>query len=622
MAFGFNPAQFQQATALDPMAAGGLPAPQNLPAVIPQQAQAQPEPQAAPQGSADSLPAPPQWGHRGVVGDLLDNLFLGGAIQHTRADEYARQVQDYQNQLGRREAVMGYQLAQQSPDPTERAWGQADPIGYLKTLQERAKPVATKGGETLGGLTGPKFSAPVYGVSPDGVGYNSTPDKTVSTGAIPVFKSVPFTDRADFVRPGEPHVPLMGMGATGAPQARPGQAVPAALPAPGGASPAASGPLDPTAFFKSFILKHEGGLNPSDMNGSPTNMGFNQAANPQIDVTKLTPESAAQRFAMNYYGPSGAAKLPAPMAAVYADTYFMNPAKARQFLAQSGGDPGKFMDAREAWQGGMVQNNPAAAPYANAWAKRNADLRSFASSLGQPQAAQGGAPASAPDQGAMFPARPMTPPALNPSTETYQQTGPTGKVEDAGKPAFGFDQKRGLMQDVVGDARYKEYAEAANAVNGLHDAMAQMAGNNGVISNAATDLYTRTLTGGVARPQAYKLFLEHLGLPQALESKLNEIVGNGSLTPTTLRQMDSVMTSYAKAKQRAAQQAINERESLAKGYGGSLGLAVPDLQPTPKVKWLEESNGPPSHPIGPEEAAALSPGTRFIGLDGKPRIRK
>lgn len=185
-------------------------------------------------------------------------------------------------------------------------------------------------------------------------------------------------------------------GATGAPAPAAGTGA-SAMPAPAAGAPTGAAPaggLSGTDFYHKFVLPHEGGLNPSDMNGSPTNMGFNQKANPDIDVKSLTPDTAAQRFNDKYYVPSGADKLPPAMASVYADTYFINPTKAKEFLVASGGDPSKFMDQREAWMKSMVANNPKAAPYEKAWDTRNKNLREFSQGQGQPAAPA--APAAAP----------------------------------------------------------------------------------------------------------------------------------------------------------------------------------------------------------------------------------
>jgi hypothetical protein len=141
--------------------------------------------------------------------------------------------------------------------------------------------------------------------------------------------------------------------------------------------PQVAAPLMPRGFIKSFVLPHEGGLNPSDINGSPTNFGINQKANPGVNVAKLTPDGAAQIYQNKYLPMSGAANLPPALAGPVLDTAIINPSKAKQFLAQSGGDPNKFMDLREAWLNNLAAKSPAAAKYAQAWSKRNADLRSY-----------------------------------------------------------------------------------------------------------------------------------------------------------------------------------------------------------------------------------------------------
>jgi hypothetical protein len=168
-----------------------------------------------------------------------------------------------------------------------------------------------------------------------------------------------------------------------------GQAAPA-QPAAGG------GAFDAPGFIKSFVLPHEGGLNPSDINGSPTNFGINQKANPGVNVAKLTPDGAAQIYQNKYLPMSGAANLPPALAGPVLDTAIINPSKAKQFLAQSGGDPNKFMDLREAWLNNLAAKSPGAAKYAQAWSKRNADLRSYIAQQGG--AAAGAQQASAPTQ--------------------------------------------------------------------------------------------------------------------------------------------------------------------------------------------------------------------------------
>ena len=171
---------------------------------------------------------------------------------------------------------------------------------------------------------------------------------------------------------------------------------PGAAPAPGASGAAAlapNGQLDPQAFFKQFVLPHEGGYAPHDANGAPVNMGVNQSANPGVDVSKLTPDGAAQIFATKYFPAS--ANLPPALAAVNADTSYINPARAAQFLKASGGDPAKYMAMRQSWMNSLIQNQPDKyQPYAKAWATRNADLSAYAQNLGGGSAPSSGAPVS------------------------------------------------------------------------------------------------------------------------------------------------------------------------------------------------------------------------------------
>jgi hypothetical protein len=219
-----------------------------------------------------------------------------------------------------------------------------------------------------------------------------------SSTVTPVYqgavKPEHITSKADenlYVSPGTPgHVIDPNAPQTPTPAAPPVSAAPVAAAAQGGNA------FDPKAFFKTFTGPHEGGLNPHDANGSPTNFGINQAANPNVDVTKLTPDQAGQIFASKYYAPFASLNLPPAMAGVVADTAFINPGAAKRFLAQSGGDPQKFMDLRDQWMQGLVASNPAKfGKYAQAWSNRNRDLRAYAAQAG---GTQSGAPASGPPQ--------------------------------------------------------------------------------------------------------------------------------------------------------------------------------------------------------------------------------
>ena len=146
----------------------------------------------------------------------------------------------------------------------------------------------------------------------------------------------------------------------------------------GGAQPAAYVRAAPG--FDSAVsrtLGFEGGLNPSDTNGTPTNYGINQAAHPDIDVSQLTPDQAKSIYKSDYWDAIGADKMPPALGRVAFDTAVVaGPAKAQDLIAQSGGDPMKLLSLREQYQQGLIASNPEKyGPYAKVWTARNNGLR-------------------------------------------------------------------------------------------------------------------------------------------------------------------------------------------------------------------------------------------------------
>lgn len=134
------------------------------------------------------------------------------------------------------------------------------------------------------------------------------------------------------------------------------------------------------------VFQFEGGLNPRDTNGTPSNMGINQAANPDVDVRNITQAQARDIYKTRYWDTIGADRLPPALAHVAFDTSVIaGPERAKQMLAASGGDPNKFMELREQFLSNLLQRNPQKfGPYADAWARRNQTLRQDIASGAQP----------------------------------------------------------------------------------------------------------------------------------------------------------------------------------------------------------------------------------------------
>jgi hypothetical protein len=157
----------------------------------------------------------------------------------------------------------------------------------------------------------------------------------------------------------------------------------------GGSSPAAASA--PAGFDAAVehVLGNEGGYNPSDMNGKPVNFGINQGANPDLNVKDLTRDQAKQIYHDRYWVPSGAESLPANLQAPYFDVYIRNPAKAKEALAQSGGDPQKFMELASGYFQ-QLGSTPEGQKYARSWANR--DARNLQIATGGNVAAADGTP--------------------------------------------------------------------------------------------------------------------------------------------------------------------------------------------------------------------------------------
>jgi hypothetical protein len=161
-----------------------------------------------------------------------------------------------------------------------------------------------------------------------------------------------------------------------------GGAAVSGTPAEGGGPASAGGGGMQNAI--ATVLHNEGGYNPKDMNGAPVNFGINAKANAaelkQLGISNIkdmTQEQAAQIYATKYWPQSGAENLPENLQTPYFDVYIRSPAMAKKALAQSGGDPQKFMQIASGYfqRLGQTANGQ---KYAKAWANRDANNMAIA----------------------------------------------------------------------------------------------------------------------------------------------------------------------------------------------------------------------------------------------------
>jgi hypothetical protein len=133
-----------------------------------------------------------------------------------------------------------------------------------------------------------------------------------------------------------------------------------------------------------WVLKKEGGYVSNDGGKGPTNLGINSAANPEVDVKSLTPETAKGIYKTKYWDAIGADSLPPALAMVAFDgSVNQGVGKTRQMLNESGGDASKLIEIRRREYQKLADNNPDKyGKYLNTWNGRLDDLQAQISSAG------------------------------------------------------------------------------------------------------------------------------------------------------------------------------------------------------------------------------------------------
>jgi lysozyme family protein len=175
------------------------------------------------------------------------------------------------------------------------------------------------------------------------------------------------------------------------------------------------------AFEEAFqkTLGYEGGYVEDDAGKGPSKFGINKAANPDIDIKKLTKDQAREIYKKRYWdaigGDSLVAKDPALAKVAFDTAVNMGPAKAKQLVERSKGDPAAMLQMRQQHYDDLVKKDPEKfAPYEKGWRARVADLAT--SVIPSAQAAE--PPKATPtDSASQIPGHRMPAPAA-----TYDQT--------------------------------------------------------------------------------------------------------------------------------------------------------------------------------------------------------
>jgi hypothetical protein len=197
--------------------------------------------------------------------------------------------------------------------------------------------------------------------------------------------------------------PQQGMPPQGAPQGMPPQQLPedsgiGQLPAPnmqrmaeggivafeeGGEVPGydKGGVTKDDPFDAAFrrVMRYEGGYVANDAGKGPSKFGINKAANPDLDIAKLTEKDAKRIYRERYWDKIGgdelAKKNPALATVAFDTAVNMGVTPAKRLVEQSGGDPSKILAAREQHYASLIEKDPKKfAPYQSGWQSRLADL--------------------------------------------------------------------------------------------------------------------------------------------------------------------------------------------------------------------------------------------------------
>jgi len=152
------------------------------------------------------------------------------------------------------------------------------------------------------------------------------------------------------------------------------------------------------------VMRYEGGYVANDAGKGPSKFGINKAANPDLDIAKLTEKDAKRIYRERYWdkisGDELAKKNPALATVAFDTAVNMGVAPAKKLVEQSGGDPSKILAAREQHYASLVEKDPKKfAPYQSGWQSRLADLATSlfpaaAAAEVAPAVAQAGTPAA------------------------------------------------------------------------------------------------------------------------------------------------------------------------------------------------------------------------------------
>ena len=125
-----------------------------------------------------------------------------------------------------------------------------------------------------------------------------------------------------------------------------------------------------------FTLQHEGGAQVTDANNAQVKWGINAKDHPGVDVSGLSRDDAKAIYHEQYWKAIGGDSLPDNMKLAAFDTAVVEGVtRAKQWLAESEGDPQKFLARRAAFEAELAAKDPERyGRFVKAWGNRIRDL--------------------------------------------------------------------------------------------------------------------------------------------------------------------------------------------------------------------------------------------------------
>jgi hypothetical protein len=520
------------------------PAPVSAPAPAPAMADAS-GPAVPPTGYVP----PPVMPQRGLLGDVLDSTFLGGAIQRHAAVEQARQMALYQGQ--RMSQIYGA-----LPDDQKQAF-MLDPQGYTAAIEKGLEPQKVADTERLirPNISGGNVNAQHLGVTPQGATYTQNQDgPTTNTGGPGSIITAPVTDNVTQYNP----LPTPGLGPQGGP--------PTGAPMLGAAAPAGPGspPVVPAALApqlgqmpppgpggaQSGVPRGIRNNNPGNVKALPNGqmwqgqtgvdeMGHAIFANPTdgVHATLTNLQTYANKHGINTV--AGIAQRWKGQGDASGYT---------QYLAkQVGVKPGDKIDLNDPAILGKVaqgifqfENGP------KAMQTRFAQPTAAAGPAPQPPkiGAQGGALTT------LVPGKTMGPPQFMNGPDGKRlpgkyQVAPDGSLKPVDGTVIPQADLLARQKTVLEDTDYKQ----AKASMAAYEAMVKNADKmTGPSAYSMLDTFARAINpGAVARPTVIQTIEQNLGLPAQLVGKLESMAGKGNLPPQTRQQILDAVYPFVQA---------------------------------------------------------------------------